>query len=417
MITVRGRTLIIPANEQIIGTDLDDRSEVRRFRLNRIPGGIEISHLKFYLDLLYQDEIYDTCRLEKEVLEDHITLTWNIQKSNLVHPGTVWIALRARNETEEVVWGTARAACYVYDTINTPEQVGMSELTRYQELLDNALESFDEKISEIDTVKGNVEQLVGNADKIVQRVEKAEEETVKCAEAVRKQLENAEDSAGLAEAWAHGKDGYTEQENDNSRYWSESAKQSAEYAREQAVLAGQYADKNGELPFPLRDRGAYEAETEYRKNDLVWIGKRAWRCKSETAAGIEPEEGNTWALFYEYTEEDEPSSSDEMAERLTQLQGKIEQMHTVRKITLTASSWSVSYPYTQTVEADGITTESNLKVIGLHIPEGATAEQIKEWNRAASLLVSHEEATGEGTVTFYAYEKPETDFTVMVEGG
>ena len=54
MITVRNRTLIVPEGERVIGTDYDSNSEVRQFRVEKAPGGIDISHLVFRLDLMYQ---------------------------------------------------------------------------------------------------------------------------------------------------------------------------------------------------------------------------------------------------------------------------------------------------------------------------------------------------------------------------
>ena len=88
-----------------------------------------------------------------------------------------------------------------------------------------------------------------------------------------------------------------------------------------------------------------------------------------------------------------------------------------RNISLLAADWSDTYPYTQTVTVDGITADSNLKVIGVYVPDGSTADQVKARNKAAGFLMSNEDATGDGTVTFYAYKKPSVDFTVIVEGG
>lgn len=90
---------------------------------------------------------------------------------------------------------------------------------------------------------------------------------------------------------------------------------------------------------------------------------------------------------------------------------------TQRNITLSAADWSDTYPYTQTVTVDDITADSNLKVIGVYVPDGSTADQVKARNKAAGFLMSNEDATGDGTVTFYAYKKPSVDFTVIVEGG
>lgn len=102
---------------------------------------------------------------------------------------------------------------------------------------------------------------------------------------------------------------------------------------------------------------------------------------------------------------------------LKNVSDKAEKAVTVRNIALKAADWSDSYPYTQAVAVDGITVDSNLKVIGVYVPDGSTADQVKARNKAAGFLMSNEDATGDGTVTFKAYKKPGVDFTVIVEGG
>ena len=236
MITVRGRALVIPANERVIGTDIDHNAEVRHFQLSRVPGGIDISHLKFYLDLIYQETVYDTLKLDKEVQEEKIILTWMVDKNNLTYPGTVWIAIRARDEAGDVKWGTDRAACYVRGTVNTPGNfTGLTDLERYQELTDQALAKCDEVVQESNAMKETAEQAVETAGRTLQEAEDAKNEA----------LRNAGDAAGsaeLAEAWAHGREGYKDQEDDNSRYWSGVSRTQAERAESEANRASMYAD-------------------------------------------------------------------------------------------------------------------------------------------------------------------------------
>lgn len=104
-------------------------------------------------------------------------------------------------------------------------------------------------------------------------------------------------------------------------------------------------------------------------------------------------------------------------ENLKKAADEIGKATTQRNITLSAADWSDTYPYTQTVSVDGITVDSNLKVIGVYVPDGSTADQVKARNKAAGFLMSNENATGDGTVTFKAYKKPAVDFTIIVEGG
>lgn len=236
MITVRGRALVIPANERIIGTDIDHNAEVRHFQISRVPGGIDISHLKFYIDLIYGETVYDTSRLDEEVQDERIILTWTVSKSNLVYSGTVWIAIRARDESGSTKWGTDRAACYVLNAINTPENfTGITDLERYQNLIDRALAKCDEVVQDSNAM----EEAAGQA------VKKAEQTLLEAEESKKIAMQKAEGAAGsaeLAEAWAHGKAGYANQEDDNSRYWSEASRVQAERAESEADRASMYAD-------------------------------------------------------------------------------------------------------------------------------------------------------------------------------
>lgn len=87
-----------------------------------------------------------------------------------------------------------------------------------------------------------------------------------------------------------------------------------------------------------------------------------------------------------------------------------------RTITLAASGWSGTYPYSQTVKAAGITAGDSIKIIGLHIPGDATAARVKACSRAAGLLMYSPDGTADGQITFLAYKKPGVDFQIITEG-
>lgn len=280
MITVRNRTLIVPEGERVIGTDYDNNSEVRQFRVEKAPGGIDISHLVFRLDLMYQGETYDTCKLEKEEHGDYMILTWTVAAGNVSHPGTVWISLRAIDEAGSVKWGSNKAAVYVQASVNTPGNVsGMAELEEYEKKIEESLQKSAEALSAANEATIRAEEAVGTAEK--------------AATEASGSAENAENFADFAEAWAHGKDGYQEQEENNSKYWSDLAKGNAETATKQAEIAKNYAESVA----PLTDRGEYSAEETYQKNDLVRYQNAIWRCK-EDSTGSAPKEGDAWALFF-----------------------------------------------------------------------------------------------------------------------
>lgn len=280
MITVRNRTLIVPEGERVIGTDYDNNSEVRQFRVEKAPGGIDISHLAFRLDLMYQGEIYDTCKLEKEEREDSMILAWTVAATNVAHPGTVWISLRAIDDAGTVKWGSNAAALYVQSSVNTPSHAsGMTELEEYEKKMEDLLLKSEEAVS--------------RANNATSKAETAIQTTTEAANTAQTAATSAGSSANLAEAWAHGKEGYTAQANDNAMFWSEQSRKRAETAKEQANLAKSYADSIA----PLMDRGEYSSGTTYQENDLVKYQNAIWRCKIDGTASV-PQEGKNWTLFF-----------------------------------------------------------------------------------------------------------------------
>lgn len=81
---------------------------------------------------------------------------------------------------------------------------------------------------------------------------------------------------------------------------------------------------------------------------------------------------------------------------------------------LPAASWSTAAPYTQTVAVAGVTAEDS-PVIGILIADGTTAANVKAQNKAWGCV--DRAVTGDGTITFYCYnKKPEVDFSVLAKG-
>lgn len=92
---------------------------------------------------------------------------------------------------------------------------------------------------------------------------------------------------------------------------------------------------------------------------------------------------------------------------------------TPKNVTIPAIGWSSDYPFTNTVNVEGIVAGSNIKIIGVFVPGDATLENVKAWNKAAGMLMtnSDDNATQTGKIVFKAYKKPTVDFTVLIEGG
>ena len=87
-----------------------------------------------------------------------------------------------------------------------------------------------------------------------------------------------------------------------------------------------------------------------------------------------------------------------------------------RILKLTAAGWSGSYPFTQTVDAAGITVADDIKVIGVYTPANAALEQVKAWNKAAGYLMCNPDGVADGKIIFKAYKKPTVDFQILTEG-
>ena len=146
MITVRGRELVIPVAERQIGTQFDNNSETRQFKINRLTvGGIDISNLDFRIDLRYGKETKDTDVLEKEITDEHVILTWTVSAASVKQVGTVFIALRGSDDFGTVKWATNQGYLYVGDTINTPDgaEMALSELEKLEKRIDQKTESID----------------------------------------------------------------------------------------------------------------------------------------------------------------------------------------------------------------------------------------------------------------------------------
>ena len=116
--------------------------------------------------------------------------------------------------------------------------------------------------------------------------------------------------------------------------------------------------------------------------------------------------------------EEEASLVAYSAEKINQLLGQLKNhYHTARNVSIPALGWSDEYPYTNTVPLDWAKNGQDIRVVGVHIPEGSTLEEVKSWNKYAGFLMEHGDGVQDGSITFQAYKKPTVDFTVIVQGG
>lgn len=93
---------------------------------------------------------------------------------------------------------------------------------------------------------------------------------------------------------------------------------------------------------------------------------------------------------------------------------EINKLQGTADITLPAAGWGGAAPYTQTVQVPGVLA-TDVPIIGLAIADGATAEEVKLQAKAWGCV--DRAVTGDGTITFYCYNKlPAVDFTVQAKG-
>ena len=235
MITVRGRSLVIPIQERQIGTEYDDAVETRVFWLDRFrSGGIDISHLGFRIDLEYANEKKDTCLLDKEILEDGIRLTWQIPSSSLQDTGTVWVSIRGIDENGTMKWASNRGALYVGTSVNTPSSSGpLTELEQIETELQKVQNNLD---AAVNAMNGRVEDCED-------QVETSLEQASQALGAAQSAIQQAAGSVKEAEAWAHGRDDFPERKNDNAMYWSGKAQEHEAEAKNQKNIATGEADR------------------------------------------------------------------------------------------------------------------------------------------------------------------------------
>lgn len=293
MINVAGRALVIPLPERLIGTTYDHQAEIRRFCLGRYqPGGIDLSHLEFRIDLKYSGDVYDTCILEKEISEERILLSWLIAETSVKRKGTVWASLRGMDREGTIRWGSSVGAFYIEDNVDAPEHMEhLTELEQMEALVRKALEKADQTSEEYRAlVERTIQEITSKNNEVRQEArenlelskaanEKAESAVAKAELAMteaeqavadaRTTLEQANDKVAEAEAWAHGRSDYPAMSTENSKYWSNRAKDYMEKAQNEADRAQAYADFV-EPEFLISDNRIYmkkDSTVEFLVND------------------------------------------------------------------------------------------------------------------------------------------------------
>lgn len=95
------------------------------------------------------------------------------------------------------------------------------------------------------------------------------------------------------------------------------------------------------------------------------------------------------------------------------IQQEIGQLENVMTITLPASGWSSSFPYTQTVSVQGF-EDNDRPVLSMAIEQTSTADEIKAYKKAYGYI--YYGSVSSNAVTIYATNKPTIDIKVTLSG-
>ena len=294
MITVKGRDLIIPVNERQIGTTYDNNAETRRIRMERAPGGIDLAHLTYRLDLEYIKDIKDTCNLEKELQDDGIILVWTVPASCVAEAGTVWISVRGLDANGSIKWASNKGALYVYDTVNTPGTYSGS-LTELEQLEANIT-------GKMERIESGEEEREAN-EKIREQQEKSRQEaSAEAVSAVESAVQNAQTAAGKAESAA-----------DDTRSAIEDAGTAADAARQAAASVGEYRDQARQYAEAAEQsnteaEGHEESAAEYAQQALQHAGEAAESAGAAEASASSAEDYAKLSQRYAEGHEEYPGS-------------------------------------------------------------------------------------------------------------
>ena len=94
--------------------------------------------------------------------------------------------------------------------------------------------------------------------------------------------------------------------------------------------------------------------------------------------------------------------------KINQLINELKAEYTV---SLTASAWTGTGPYSQTVEINGISGDKSYERFSV-LNGSETVQQMKDYNKAFGFITAG--TTSDNSVTMYAYKKPEISFSIML---
>lgn len=157
----------------------------------------------------------------------------------------------------------------------------------------------------------------------------------------------------------------------------------------------------------IRPRGDYDSSAVYDKLDLVRYDNRPWLCCRNNLIGIAPKHNDqeNWMNIIDVSIANADTLDGHDSDYFAKA-GAVE-------VTLLASDWSPSAPYTQTVPVSGIKAEDI--PIPMFVDDGTDESSSKAKQKAYGYISYFDSSDNFLTVTC-KYKKPTTNLTIVLKG-
>lgn len=157
-------------------------------------------------------------------------------------------------------------------------------------------------------------------------------------------------------------------------------------------------------------------KTNY-KND-VFSGNRKYNLINNSDGTVSLEDVTEYQQVGDIFNADDINSTNAKVNEVETNQGKtqtdIENTNGVIDVTVPASNWSESIPYTQTISIPGL--KDSRPVIGQHYIGTINQSNINAQDKARNCV--ERIVANNGSITLYCYnQKPQTDFGISIKGG
>lgn len=146
-------------------------------------------------------------------------------------------------------------------------------------------------------------------------------------------------------------------------------------------------------------------KTDYKED--VFEGNRKYQLSQDSDGKTEILDVTT------YTQEGDPFGASDINATNTAINSLLgEPVY----VTFLESAWTgTEPPYTQTVAVDGVTAEDNPMLVSA-LKDNATVEEHRAYNKAFGIIAAGIGDTGNGSVIYKVFKKPEIDITVGLRG-